>query len=62
MLYELASYLHARARYHEAELLYQRALHIWELCLGIEHPQAQMFRANYYIFLQKKKSDTKQGE
>jgi tetratricopeptide (TPR) repeat protein len=38
LLYETASYLEDRARYAEAEPLYQRALHIREQSLGPEHP------------------------
>jgi tetratricopeptide (TPR) repeat protein len=38
LLYETASYLQNRARYAEAEPLYQRALHIMEQQLGPEHP------------------------
>ena len=38
LLYEVASYLHDRARYAEAEPLYQRALRIREQQLGLEHP------------------------
>lgn len=40
LLYETATYLRDRARYPEAEPLYQRALHIWEQHLGSEHPDA----------------------
>jgi tetratricopeptide (TPR) repeat protein/DNA-binding XRE family transcriptional regulator len=39
LLGETASYLQARARYREAEPLYQRALHIREQSQGPEHPQ-----------------------
>jgi tetratricopeptide (TPR) repeat protein/DNA-binding XRE family transcriptional regulator len=38
LLYETATYLRDRARYIEAELLYQRALRIREQQLGPEHP------------------------
>jgi tetratricopeptide (TPR) repeat protein len=38
LLYETASYLQDRARYGEAEPLYQRALQIREQQLGPEHP------------------------
>jgi tetratricopeptide (TPR) repeat protein len=39
LLYETATYLLERgARYAEAELLYQRALAIWEQQVGVEHP------------------------
>jgi tetratricopeptide (TPR) repeat protein len=39
LLYETASYLRERARYAEAEPLFQRALHIREQQLGSEHPE-----------------------
>ena len=39
LLYETASYLQDRARYAEAEPLYQRALRILEQCLGPDYPQ-----------------------
>ena len=39
LCYETASYLQDRARYSEAELLYQRALRIREQQLGPEHSQ-----------------------
>jgi tetratricopeptide (TPR) repeat protein len=38
LLHEMASYLYDRARYTEAEPLFQRALRIWEQQLGLEHP------------------------
>ena len=38
LLYQTASYLRDRARYTEAEPLYQRALRIWEQAYGPEHP------------------------
>lgn len=38
LLFETAPYLQARARYTEAEPLYQRALHIREQVLGYKHP------------------------
>jgi DNA-binding XRE family transcriptional regulator/tetratricopeptide (TPR) repeat protein len=39
LLYETASYLLDRARYVEAEPLYQRALRVWEQRLGPDHPR-----------------------
>jgi tetratricopeptide (TPR) repeat protein len=39
LLFETASYLQDRARYAEAEPLYQRVLHIWEEQLGLEQSQ-----------------------
>jgi tetratricopeptide (TPR) repeat protein len=39
LLHEVASYLNSRARYSEAEALYQRALQIREQLLGLEDPQ-----------------------
>ena len=38
VLNKIAAYLWDRARYAEAEPLYQRALHIWEQQLGPAHP------------------------
>ncbi len=40
LFYEAATYLRQRARYQEAESLYQHALHIREQQLGPEHPHA----------------------
>lgn len=37
LLRKAADYLYERARYEQAESLYQRALHIWEQALGAEH-------------------------
>ncbi len=39
LLYETASYLQHRARYHEAESLYQHSLRIREQALGPAHPE-----------------------
>src|SRR5262249_11173342 len=39
VLHETAYYLNDSARYVEAELLYQRALHIREQSLGSDHPE-----------------------
>jgi tetratricopeptide (TPR) repeat protein len=39
LLYQTGAYLKARARYHEAELLYKRALTINEQQLGTTHPE-----------------------
>ena len=38
VLYQTALYLHDRARYTEAEPLFQRARRVWEQALGPEHP------------------------
>lgn len=40
LLQETACYLHARARYAEAEPLYLHALQIWEQHMGPDHPHA----------------------
>ncbi len=45
LLYRMASYLQERARYAEAEPLYQRALSIREQMLGSEHPQVAIARS-----------------
>src|SRR5579875_1590193 len=39
LLHKAATYLYERARYQEAEPLYQRVLHIREQQLGLEHPE-----------------------
>lgn len=39
LLYQTAFYLKERARYQEAEPLYQRAVHTWQQSLGAEHLQ-----------------------
>lgn len=47
LLYKTANYLQARARYTEAEPLYQRALIIYEKVLGPNHPTTIIVRENY---------------
>jgi hypothetical protein len=46
-------YLHYRARYAEAEPLYQRALAIIEKALGAEHPNVVQVKKNYAFLLSK---------
>lgn len=53
LLLEMATYLRDRARYAEAEPLYQRALLIWEQQVGSEHPYVASTLdglANLYFF------------
>jgi hypothetical protein len=52
-----ASYLSDRARYAEAEPLYQRALHIREQSLGPDHPLTQTVRRNYARLLRAMKRE-----
>ena len=53
VLNQTALYLQERARYSEAQPLYQRALNIIEETLGPEHPNTQTVRANYEDLLKK---------
>ena len=46
LLNKIASYLHGRAAYSEAEPLYRRALEIVEAQLGAEHPITNILRRN----------------
>ena len=47
LLYETASYLLDRARYTEAEPLFQRALHIWEQQFGPDIPRWALCSTNW---------------
>ena len=51
LLYQTGYYLYERARYAEAERLYQRALEIWEQQLGSSHHRTQLVRHNYVSLL-----------
>jgi tetratricopeptide (TPR) repeat protein len=56
LLHQTASYLHDRARYPEAEPLYQRALRIQEHELGLEHPHvAHILHDLAYLYRQRGK-------
>ena len=50
-LNNLAVLYHAQGRYAEAELLYQRALAIYEKTLGPEHPNVADLLENHAEFL-----------
>ncbi len=49
----LAGLYHYQGRYPEAELLYRRALAIWEKTLGPEHPDVATSLENYAALLRK---------
>ena len=51
LLNDCGIYLHHRARYAEAEPLYQRALAILEKALGPEHPHLATGLENYAVLL-----------
>jgi tetratricopeptide (TPR) repeat protein len=51
ILNDLAGLYDAQGKYEQAELLYQRALVIYEQQLGPEHPHTQIIRGNYVTLL-----------